>query len=144
MTTSLTTPAITLELEFTDATEQMNGTIGRIIRTVSIREFAKIISALNLDANPRVSRVGRVTDAITETIEKTPELLAYKSKGVLLAAAQFSSEGTRPSYRLTFGNRRIEGILDGGHNSLAIAPFILAKLNERTPLPARRSKPGQR
>ncbi|MDK8810278.1 MULTISPECIES: hypothetical protein [Corynebacterium] len=54
-TTTATSAPITLELEFSDITEQMNGTIGRVIGTVTIRQFAKIISALNLDANPRVS-----------------------------------------------------------------------------------------
>ena len=134
-TTTATTAPITLELEFSDITEQMNGTIGRVIGTVTIRQFAKIISALNLDANPRVSRTGRITDAIMETIDTTPELFAYKSKGVLLASTQFTSEDNL--YRFTFSNRRIEGILDGGHNSLAIALFVLGKL---TPPPSRKIK----
>ena len=134
-TTATATAPITLELEFSDITEQMNGTIGRVIGTVTIRQFAKIISGLNLDANPRVSRTGRITDAIMETIDTTPELFAYKSKGVLLASTQFTSEDNL--YRFTFSNRRIEGILDGGHNSLAIALFVLGKL---TPPPSRKIK----
>ena len=35
-TTATATAPITLELEFSDITEQMNGTIGRVIGTVTV------------------------------------------------------------------------------------------------------------
>lgn len=91
--------------------------------------FATIIDHLSLEANPREAKIGTVTDAIQETIRLTPELLPFKTKGVLLAVSIYEPL-ERNRYRIAPVNQRIEGILDGGHNTLAIGMYILEKALE--------------
>jgi hypothetical protein len=51
-------------------------------------------------------------------------VFAFKSKGILLAASDYQ-ELERRRYSLKFGSPDLEGILDGGHNTLAIGLYIL-------------------
>lgn len=100
------------------------GSIQRITGFVKIRSLGELISKLDLDANPRSSRRSKVTAEIIETIKETPDLYPFKSKGILLGASECVSLD-RGRYSLTFNDRKLEGILDGGHNTLAIALFLL-------------------
>ena len=119
-----TIPDLTLRLE--QCGSQTVGSSLRLIGLVRLKHIVRVIEALDLEANPRDSRIGTITDAIKDTLEKTPELFPVKSKGILMAASQFS-ELDRNRYELTFVNRRAEGIMDGGHNLLAIGTFILER-----------------
>ena len=101
------------------------GDMKKISGHVSGYTFASIIDHLGLEANPREAKVGAVTDAIQETIRLTPELLPFKTKGVLLAVSSYEAL-ERNRYRIAPVNQRIEGILDGGHNTLAIGMYILS------------------
>lgn len=105
------------------------GNMKKISGHVSGRTFATIIDHLSLEANPREAKVGAVTDAIQETIRLTPDLLPFKTKGVLLAVSSYEAL-ERNRYRIAPINQRIEGILDGGHNTLAIGMYILRKALE--------------
>lgn len=93
----------------------------------------RLIDVADLEANPREAKVGDVTEAIQECLETTPQWFHFKSKGILIAA------GTcipleRNRFELAFNDREIEGILDGGHNLLAIALHILrTALGDRAP-----------
>lgn len=100
------------------------GKIQRITGFVKIRSLGELITKLDLDANPRSSKRSSVTKDIIETIKETPDLYPFKSKGILLGASECVSLD-RGRYSLTFNDRRLEGILDGGHNTLAIALFLL-------------------
>ncbi len=84
----------------------------------------QLIDTLSLNANPRLAKSGRVIDEIMYTLEETPDLFMYKSKGILLSSSK-CEELDRSRLRLTFENESLEGILDGGHNTLAIAKYFV-------------------
>lgn len=125
--------------------EQQIGRIVRVIGLMSPKFLVGLIDQLNLDANPRDSKLGPVTNAIQEslekdeTVEKNSKLFPLKSKGILVAASGYK-ELDRNRYQLEFFDRGTEGILDGGHNTLAIGAYILnqaAKCAEK-PVPSQR------
>lgn len=86
--------------------------------------MVKLLDITDLDANPREAKLGPITDEIIESLQKEDGLFQFKSKGLLIAAG-----GVRPlerrRFELTFSDPAFEGILDGGHNTLAIAMHIL-------------------
>ncbi|MFD0702850.1 hypothetical protein DMP06_01590 [Slackia equolifaciens] len=111
-------------IKFNQPNDQKIGDMRKISGFVKIRNFIDIIDALDLEANPRNSKVGNVTNEIQDSIRLTPELLPFKTKGVLLAASKYE-ELERNRYRVSFEDAETEGILDGGHNTLAIGLYIL-------------------
>jgi hypothetical protein len=96
----------------------------RGIGFVRARELLQLFDAADLEANPRSAKAGQVTDDIIESIEDTPEIFVFKTKGILIGASSYERL-QRNRYRLVFENTKIEGILDGGHNALAIGTHIL-------------------
>lgn len=118
------TPTPTVTIKFEQIAEQTVEGITRISGFVPARHFIPIIDNLDLDANPRSAKVSKVTAAIIESIENTPELFPLKTKGVLLGATEYKRLD-RGRVQVTFEQRSIEGILDGGHNTLAIGLRIL-------------------
>ena len=98
--------------------------IQRITGFIKVRGLIDIITNLDLDANPRNAKKSPVTKEIIETIRETPELYPFKSKGILIGASE-CVELERNRYSLSFQNLKLEGILDGGHNTLAIALYLL-------------------
>lgn len=119
-------------VRFTDSYVQKLGDIKKVVGLMSPKSLIQIIDTLDLDANPRNSRLGSVTDAIQASIradELSPEqkLFPFKSKGILLASSNYEPL-ERGRYRLSFTpNDEVEGILDGGHNTLAIGSYILSE-----------------
>lgn len=111
-------------IKFEGSSEQTVGGITKIVGLVQARFFVSIIDSLNLKANPRSAKPGAVTDAIQETIANMPSLFPFMSKGVLLASSRYERL-ERGRIRLEPNDLEIEGILDGGHNTLAIGLFIL-------------------
>lgn len=99
----------------------------RIYGLVKLKQIASLIEILDLESNPRDSKVSSITNDIIETLETTPELYALKSKGILLAATRYS-EKDRNRFELDFVDRSIEGVLDGGHNLLAIGHFLMQQV----------------
>jgi len=119
-----------VDIKFEDGGDQLLKTARRITGLVRIKYIGKLINALDLDANPRNSKVGPVTNAIIETLEMSPDLYPIKSKGILLGSSQFEALDGKGRFGLTFENRNLEGVLDGGHNLLAIGMFLLDKALE--------------
>lgn len=115
-----------VEIRFEDGGNQLLKTARRITGLVRIKHIGKLINTLDLDANPRNSKVGPVTRAILETLEMSPDLYPIKSKGILLGASQYSFLDGEGRVGLNFENRKLEGVLDGGHNMLAIGLFLLS------------------
>jgi len=113
---------VTLKIE--QCNTQIVGSAKRLIGLVKLKQIVKIIEVLDLQANPRDSKLSQITTDIIDSLEKTPELFALKSKGLLLAASVYK-ELDRDRYELTFADRDVEGVLDGGHNLLAIGHYIL-------------------
>ena len=61
---------------------------------------------------------------IQETIKNTPALFPFMTQGVLLASSNYERL-ERGRVRIIPNDPNIEGILDGGHNTLAIGLYIL-------------------
>lgn len=116
-------------IKFDHPSEQTVGNVTKIVGLVEARYFVAIIDSLNLEANPRSSKTGNVTDAIQETIANSPELFPFMSKGILLASSSYEKL-ERNRIKITPDNLQIEGILDGGHNTLAIGLYILGQALE--------------
>jgi hypothetical protein len=96
----------------------------RIEGTATVGSMVRLIDIADLQANPREAKVGEVTGEIEESLQDTPNLFHFKSKGILLAAGKCQVR-ERNRYQLAFDDEDIEGVLDGGHNLLAIALHIL-------------------
>lgn len=116
----------TVTVKVEAAEDRTIGEIHRVNGFVKLSNMVELLTKLDLEANPRNSRKSSVTTEIIETIETTPELLPFKSKGILLGASECVPR-ERHRYALTFHDRKLEGILDGGHNSLAIGIFLLKR-----------------
>lgn len=111
-------------IKFDKLVEQNVERITRFSGFVPARHFVPVIDVLDLEANPRSSKVGQVTAAIRESIENTPNEFPFKTKGILLGASRFRRLD-RDRIGVNFEKRKVEGILDGGHNTLAIGLHIL-------------------
>lgn len=93
----------------------------------------RLLDVADLEANPREAKRGEVTDEIMESLGRSNGLFQFKSKGLLLSAGEVRPL-ERKRYELYFREAAFEGILDGGHNTLAIALFILQEaLGEDNP-----------
>jgi hypothetical protein len=88
------------------------------------RHLIPLLDAADLEANPRSAKAGPVTEGILESIADTPDTFVFKTKGLLVGASSYEKL-QRNRYRLIFENTKIEGILDGGHNALALGTHIL-------------------
>ena len=111
-------------IKFDYSTEQTVGEITKIVGLTKAKYLIPIIDILDLEANPRSSATGPVTAAIQDSIENAPETFPFKTKGILLASSQYERL-ERGRVKITPDNLQIEGILDGGHNTLAIGLYIL-------------------
>ncbi len=111
-------------LRFEQSAEQSFESTRRVVGFVRLRHLAPILTAANLESNPRSSKVGPITDAITESLENTPDTFPAKTKGILIGTANYVPR-ERQRYELQFQDPQLEGILDGGHNALALGLRIL-------------------
>ncbi|WP_202356391.1 hypothetical protein [Mesorhizobium sp. 113-3-3] len=95
------------------------------------RDLYPLFDHVSLEANPRAAKTGNVTSSILESLAKTPELFPFKSKGILLGTSDYEAL-QRNRFELRFNDPASEGVLDGGHNMLAIGIHMLsAVLEER-------------
>ncbi|WP_218934121.1 AIPR family protein [Rosistilla ulvae] len=114
--------------------------LNRIRGDVRAPSFIDLITGADLEANPRVAKKGAVTKEIEDCLTDCPELFHYKSKGLLVACREVELL-ERNRVRLRFEDPELEGILDGGHNTLAIARYILRQaLGEEADLVLRKVK----
>ena len=88
------------------------------------RDLYPLFDNVSLEANPRAAKVGSVTTAILESLDGTPELFPFKSKGILIGTSGYEAL-QRNRFELNFADPTSEGILDGGHNMLAIGLHML-------------------
>lgn len=113
-------------IRFNQVSEQSSGAVMRVTGFVKARDLIPLLDSADLEANPRSAKSGPVTDDIRESIEETPDIFVFKTKGILVGSSN-CVRLQRSRYQLTFENTKIEGILDGGHNTLAIGTHILIK-----------------
>lgn len=116
-------------LKFDSACPRDKYGINTLSGTVTAGSILKLIDAADLKANPRNAETGKITDDIMESIEETPDLFHFKSKGLLVSAGG-CEELERGRYRLSFDDPEFEGVLDGGHNMLALAVHMIRTASE--------------
>lgn len=109
----------------TVAAENSIAGIKRYTGFVRGRDLYPLFDHVSLEANPRAAKVGAVTTDIRESLSGTPELFPFKSKGILLGTSNFTAL-QRNRFELRFADPSSEGLLDGGHNMLAIGLHILS------------------
>lgn len=97
------------------------------------RDLFALFDHVSLEANPRAAKVGSVTNAILESLEGTPQLFPFKSKGILIGTSGYEAL-QRNRFELNFENPDSEGILDGGHNMLAIGIYMLSAVADEQDL----------
>jgi hypothetical protein len=114
-------------VKFEDVAEQANGPVKRLVGFVLAKNMLSVFDAADLEANPRSAKAGAVTQAIIESIETDPTIFPFKTKGILLGSSSFSTL-QRQRYELRFMDPQLEGVLDGGHNMLAIGTHILSRV----------------
>jgi hypothetical protein len=116
----------TIVIRFEQVGDQAEGPVRRLVGFVRARNMLQLFDAADLEANPRSAEAGSVTADIIESIKDRPETFPFKTKGILVGAASYKPL-QRNRYELHFENTKIEGVLDGGHNMLAIGSYILSK-----------------
>jgi len=118
-------------IKFTDSALQPNKTFGnhdspvqRTVGFVEIKNLFPLFDHANLTANPRQAKKNSVVNEIVTTLDDSPELFRYKSKGILLAITECEPL-QRQRFRLELNDKVTDGILDGGHNMFAIGSWVL-------------------
>lgn len=101
--------------------------IQRVTIPLSPLDFIKLMHRADSRVNPRKAKINPIVKAIEETLEYSPELYFFSSKGILLSTLYFDLL-ERNRIRLSFSDDEMEGIMDGGHNAFAIGKFIAKKL----------------
>jgi hypothetical protein len=109
------------------ASENALAGIKRYTGFVRGRDLFPLFDNLSLEANPRSAKTGAVTAAIIESLENTPELFPFKTKGILIGTSTYEAL-QRNRFQLVFSDPASEGILDGGHNMLGIGLFMLSSV----------------
>ena len=74
--------------------------------------------------------INKITKSIHETLDTSPELFWFKSKGILIST-ETCEELDRNRVKISLNNLDYEGIMDGGHNTFAIATFLIEKLFDK-------------
>ncbi len=118
---------VTVRFENKNIASQSHENVARLIGFVSARNLIPLFDIEDLEANPRIARVGDVTDSIMDSIKSAPATFPFRTKGVLLGTTSYEALD-RDRYRLHFESPDFEGILDGGHNMLAIGLHILENI----------------
>ncbi len=114
-------------VRFDKVAEQCAGPVLRVVGFAKAKNLLQLFDAADLEANPRSAKSGAVTEDIQESIRDTPEIFPFKTKGILVGASDYQHL-QRNRYELRFQNPKIEGILDGGHNMLAIGTYIVSRV----------------
>ena len=96
--------------------------IQRIAMPISPVDFIKLLHFADSKVNPRKAKINPIVKAIEETLEYSPELYYFYSKGILLSTLYFDLLD-RNRVRLSFSEDEIEGIMDGGHNAFALGSY---------------------
>ena len=101
--------------------------ISKISSSLTPLSLLYLVKTAQNKINPRTATVNQITRSIQSTLSDCPELFWYKTKGILIATESCEILD-RNRVRLSFEHEKFEGIMDGGHNTFAIARFIISKL----------------
>lgn len=101
--------------------------ISKIVSSISPLDFIHLLKNADNKVNPRTATINPIVRSIEETLNVSPELYFFKTKGLLLST-QSCELLDRNRVKLSFADTQTEGIMDGGHNAFAIGRFIYKKL----------------
>lgn len=101
--------------------------INRLNSSISPSNFIKLLKLADNKVNPRTAKINPITKSIHETLETSPDLFWYKSKGILLSTESCKFLD-RNRIEISLGDEEHEGIMDGGHNTFAIGTYLIEKL----------------
>lgn len=120
--------ALILKLEHGNNAQKSNEgiKIQRISSSISPYHFIRLIGVVDNKINPRAARENGITSDIRETLDLSPNLFWLMSKGILIATESCKLLDRGRVKFTTTGDR--EGIMDGGHNALAISQFLVSRL----------------
>lgn len=119
---------LTIKLEHGNNAQSSNEgiKIQRISSSISPYHFIRLVGVADNKINPRSARENGITSDIRETLDVSPNLFWLMSKGILIATENCKLLDRGRVSLTTYGDR--EGIMDGGHNALAIAQFLINRL----------------
>lgn len=112
-----------MELKIQNASIQRGDKLVKLVGLLSADMLVHMMDEVSLKPNPRSPNVNRITRAIDETLAQEPELLQYKTKGILMAGNLRERSGD--VFNVDFQTPEYGGILDGGHNFFAVIRNIL-------------------
>ena len=115
-----------LSLHFYKHTEQQIGSYTRISGLVTVKDVFKLFETVDLEANPRFAKISPVTRDISESLEKNDQLFPLMTQGILISSTDYQQQ-ERGRFKLNFLDPMIEGVLNGGHNLLAVGASVLEK-----------------
>ena len=104
-----------------------SGFVRRAIGFANIQQLLPLLDSKSLAPNPRNAKRNPIVEGILGTLNDTPELFRYKSKGLLLSSHNVELL-QRNRFRVEFSKDFVDGVLDGGHNLFAIGLFLLQQL----------------
>lgn len=122
----------TFILKFAYADIQPSGSEHSIRRAVGFANISQLLPILDsraLAPNPRSAKRNSIIEGILGTLNDTPELFRFKSKGLLISSHKVE-ELQRNRFRVVFDKEFVDGVLDGGHNLFAIGLFVLSQILE--------------
>ena len=111
-------------IRFDQVDTQTSDCISRRIGFVHCKYLLPLFTRAVLDPNPRRPKTNKVTRDILDSLDESPELFQFKSKGILIGTSS-CEELQRRRFKLEFNSPNSEGILDGGHNMLSIGLWLL-------------------
>ena len=119
---------LTIKLEHGNNAQKSNEgiKIQRISSSISPYNFIRLLGVADNKINPRSARENGITSDIRETLDVSNNLFWLMSKGILIATENCKILDRGRVSITTYGER--EGIMDGGHNALAIAQFLILNL----------------
>mgnify|MGYP005875557443 FL=1 len=103
--------------------------IQKIVMPISPLGFINLMHHADSKVNPRKAKINPIVKAIEETLQFSPELYFFSSKGILLSSI-YVDLLDRNRVRLSFSEEEMEGIMDGGHNAFALCRFIANVIND--------------
>lgn len=121
-------------IKYQQSDTQTSEGISRTVGFIEAKHLFPLFKTTILDPNPRRPKTNKVTNDIIASLVNSSNLFQYKSKGILIGTSSADRTLQRGRISLNFDYPKSEGILDGGHNMLAIGLYILSEYMDESEL----------
>ena len=112
-----------MKLKMLNASIQRGDKLIKLIGLMPADMLVRMMDEVSLKPNPRSPNVNKITKAIDETLDNEPDMLQYKTKGILMAGDYCGRDAD--DFLIDFQTPDYGGILDGGHNFFALVRNLL-------------------